>query len=578
MVMVVAVAAAACGQEDVSHPPAPTVAGYCVDSVNGDDLAGANDCTCEVSKNLSALKRGTPCRTIAAMTAKVPAGTPARVLLARDSSWREQIVASALPNGSSVLAYGSGARPILDAADVIPAAAWTKTAGRTNVYQATVNTGITPAGNRAGMGNRIWEDWTSGTAGRLAYVADVATCDATPGSWTGPTRPTGGNDVFYVHASDGSDPATSGKVYEWPARPYGVHGGQYPTDASKLAEIRGVETRRHGHHDGGILTATYAADFRVDPGGAGPVDPSHGLWCNGGVCEDGETSSVISYGDDLPGVTVRRVRVTCSAPVGAAAPMGIFFHTSVIGGHHWGKMVYEDIEGPLPGTTTCTFLLGGGTAQHIVVIRPRALNDNVNTLATYSHFTRLDVIGAQWVRHTAASDSWGVKVAAGATTNVRGGRFVTNRSFPSGVIYVDNASGAVTLTGNSFAFVGALGGQYRSAFNFSGAAAATSTRNFYSNAARPYDLQAAVTGLTAENNVYDTAASQYVFQSVYRDWAAWQAFGFDTTGSVRQATTMAGDITTGNVAPTAASAAWTVGAGADAYGDAHLAEWVAAIP
>ena len=636
--MVVAVVAAACGQEeDVSHPPAPTVAGYCVDSVSGDDLAGANDCTCEVSENLSTLRKGTPCRTIARLLAVAPPAA-ANVFLARGSYWREQLYVAAsaartlpggLLNGAKVLAYGSGRRPVLDGADVIPASSWTKTVGRTNVYQATVNTaGVI---GRPGIGNRIWENWTSQTywtprtvyalgarvtygphqyeaitagtsaaapapgptgfgqditdgtvhwkfiGGRLLYVADQATLDATPGSWTGPTRPSGGSDVIYVHPSDSSDPAASGKVYEVPMRMWGVNGGQYPGDIHKLAEIRGVETWRHGHHDGGILTVEYLADFRVDPGGAGTLDPSHGLWCNG-TCEDGEVSSIVSYGDNLPPVTVRRVRVTCNSPLqGSSSNTGLISHSSsVVGGNKHAKKTYEDMT-----ATACFVFLSGSAATHIAIIRPTALDGTVRTLGSFSYVDRLDVAGARWYTANTASLQGGVRLrdSAGAL-NVCGSRFVANRMI-TGLVTGDNGfTGTITARGNSFAYTdpGVFLG-WRQGINVSVATAATITaeRNLFFQSYEPIGAVQTDSSVAADYNVYSSHATQWRQAGIASTWAQWQALPRDAN-SVRETMTMAGDVTALNIAPVPASAAWTVGAGADGWGDANLAECIAAIP
>ncbi|HVX66117.1 MAG TPA: hypothetical protein VHA11_05935, partial [Bryobacteraceae bacterium] len=86
-----------------------------VDSVLGDD---ANSGT----GPQSAL------RTIAALEARIAEGD--RVGLARGSAWREQFT---LPAGRvEVVAYGTGAKPLLDCSDPVGAEAWSQAPGYQN--------------------------------------------------------------------------------------------------------------------------------------------------------------------------------------------------------------------------------------------------------------------------------------------------------------------------------------------------------------------------------------------------------------------------------------------------------------
>jgi hypothetical protein len=572
---------------DTAILKAPTVSGYCVDSVNGDDLGGANTCTCKVSKNLSALKKGTPCRTIARLLAVAPPAN-SNVLLARGSHWREMLymtgwsgVTGGLLNGTSVRAYGAGARPIFDGANTIPAANWTKTVGRTNVYQTTLDTSVVAYG-WAGIGMRIWEDWNGGTpgTGMLTRVADVATCDTTPGSWTGPTRPTHGNDVIYVHASDSSSPASNSKVYEWPARPWGVNGSQLAEDAHHLALIEGVETRRHGHHDGGLLIAGVGSvlrDFYQNTGGALPnVDPAHGVWCGGGAtCENGEAAEIVSYGNSQPGITVRNVTVNCTSPY-VTNDLGIYFHTSVSGGNKWGKMTYQDLT-----FRNCFKAFGGNAATQVAIIRPIAIDNTVHALASYDYVDRLDIVGARHVRYDdGAAQDPAVSIFntdAGHQAFIRGSRFVHYQT--TGLFNASTTSlGTITLQGNSVIWYGAGASALRTGiYNTATTANVVSERNLWYHPNIAFRLDGASATATVDRNVYNSDAAEWRLAGVTRTWAQWQAAGYDTNGA-REATVLAGDATTGDTAPTAASAAWTIGAGADAYGDAHLAEWIAAIP
>jgi hypothetical protein len=188
-----------------------------VDAVNGDDTRNGKSAR-------SAF------RTIAAVLPKVRAGDT--VMLASDSHWREQFTAPA--DRVQVAAYGAGARPLLDCSDAIAAGAWTKTAGCTKVYQATVPLDLITEWVSA------WENDI-----RLKRAASTADCDAGAASYwcQDSVSPT----TLYVHASDGSNPATNGKTYEYSKRAYG-----YDSGAVIGCFVSGIQTRRNLAKNGSL--------------------------------------------------------------------------------------------------------------------------------------------------------------------------------------------------------------------------------------------------------------------------------------------------------------------------------------
>jgi hypothetical protein len=153
--------------------------------------------------------------------------------LKRGSLWREQL---SLPGaGCRVGAYGGGERPILDASDEIAGGAWSKTAGRTYVYQCS----ITPAWS----GN----DWLNAfeDGAFLSRAVDLSTCDATPGSYF----PSGssGTITLYVHPTGNGNPASNGKTYEYSARPNGIDFYNHAN-----CRVSGVHTRKQLNCDGSL--------------------------------------------------------------------------------------------------------------------------------------------------------------------------------------------------------------------------------------------------------------------------------------------------------------------------------------
>jgi len=197
-----------------------------VDSINGSDSnAGTSP--------------GAAFRTIAKamQQAQVPGFN---VGLAANSRWREQITLTALYG--SVQAYGIGQKPLLDSSDQITAGSWTKTAGRTNVYQASV----TISNGGFAIYASVWQDGV-----RLARAADLATCDSTPGTYF-PSDETGASPIIlYINATDSSSPITNGKLYEYAARGNGIN-------TVNNATVRGIWTRRQVGFSGSMIFAQNA--------------------------------------------------------------------------------------------------------------------------------------------------------------------------------------------------------------------------------------------------------------------------------------------------------------------------------
>jgi len=196
------------------------IANWFVDSVNGND---AN----------SGKSPSQAFRTIAQLESVWVAGES--VALARGSHWREQMDVPGI--GCPIFAYGTGNRPLLDASDVITAGQWSKTAGRTNVYECS----ITP--NWVGAGKdyvNVYEDGIN-----MVRVANIATCDTTPDSYV-LSAEGAGTVTLYVHTEGSDNPATNGSTYEYTQRRYGLTGRSY------ACTITSVHTQRNLHEDGSL--------------------------------------------------------------------------------------------------------------------------------------------------------------------------------------------------------------------------------------------------------------------------------------------------------------------------------------
>ena len=166
-----------------------------VDSVNGDD---GND----------GRAPSRAFKTIARLEA-APLAEYDKVGVARNSNFREQLDIAI--DNLTVADYGTGSLPVFDASAIAANATFTKTGGRTNVYEITVSPdvdGVTTFIN-------VWENDSF-----LTLATDVANCDATPGSYY-VTSHVVAPLTIYVHASDSSDVRTNNKDYEHGQRRYG---------------------------------------------------------------------------------------------------------------------------------------------------------------------------------------------------------------------------------------------------------------------------------------------------------------------------------------------------------------------
>lgn len=172
--------------------------GYWVDLENGNDA-------------FDGLSSATPKATIAGLPLLIPGD---RIYLARGSRWREMLDTSGLV-ACQAINYGIGPRPVLDACDVVQAASWTKTAGRTNVYECTI-TGENPGGSSFSA-IVLQDGW------QLEPVADLTACDAAAGTHVVQGMASGAPVTIYVNLYGASKVPVDNQV-EISTRPTGFNG------------------------------------------------------------------------------------------------------------------------------------------------------------------------------------------------------------------------------------------------------------------------------------------------------------------------------------------------------------------
>lgn len=147
-----------------------------------------------------------------------------RIYLATGSHWREKLTIAS--HYVQVESYGAGARPIIDASDIL--GGWSKTGGQVNIYESspTIETTLNYYVS-------IFEDGAF-----MSRVASLAACDAAAGSYyiinEGTTNPT-----IYVHASDSGNPASNGSLYENSARLNAVYA-----QSANNCRFTGIDMKR----------------------------------------------------------------------------------------------------------------------------------------------------------------------------------------------------------------------------------------------------------------------------------------------------------------------------------------------
>ena len=179
------------------------------------------------------------------------------VRLARGSVFRETANFSA---GVTVETFGAGLRPIITGQDIVTEFA---IYGSGPAYTFTIDLSAVAA-NRGYPG--VWEDGI-----RLAEVASIAACEATPGSFffAGPGSHAGGwaagIKTYYVHPSDSSDPGSNNKLYEVYARIRAAN--------STGAKYNGIRFQSGWHHDGVAVPMTDCSIERIARHGNLPSIP-----------------------------------------------------------------------------------------------------------------------------------------------------------------------------------------------------------------------------------------------------------------------------------------------------------------
>lgn len=476
-----------------------------VDSVNGDDANTGRS-------PASALK------TIAALATK-PIKTNQTIYLARGSLWREYLDLSStgLNVAANVRAYGTGDRPVLAGDDVASNAAFSKTAGRTNVYQIAWSTD----GVAGTVRHCIWEDGV-----RLKRVANAAAVDATPGTFYAPD-PTAGPDTIYMHAYDSSDPATNGKLYEMSKRVSALRSNLYG------GSLFSIEGRRSTAFP--VTSYTYGEDL------IGREGKWHNIWFEGTCkgCQAIEAEPPPGYGGGTMFVSFPSTVSAASRPAicdGCIAQdsggadtglLGYYAHTD--GGSTWAALVFRNCVAD--GVSTG---FGGANAAKILVDGCTVKNSKYGVSA--ASVPRVDVIASTFCDGGPGKMQNAIGVNYYDDLNIIGNKVIGKGNANLGYLALTpSAGGDAQVWNNTFTTVDRTGFYWVAFYDNRGAAGSTTTfsRNVINAMNYAYNISAQP-GWAADYNLFSATMSLY-YGGAGTAWADYK------TASSQDANTQIGD-------------------------------------
>jgi hypothetical protein len=465
---------------------------FYVDSVNGND------------SNIGSLSA--PFATISKLMEQTL--TDKRVALVRGSHWREEMDLTGA-GFSNVTVHGFGPviepLPKIDGTDIASNAGWTATTATTNVFDRAWSNSI---GSRAKAKISVFED-----GDMLEWVADVATCDSTPGSFhIQDSSDYSDPETVYIHPTDSTDPTADGKLYEITARRDCFKGN---------GSFRDIHTTRQGNHDGSFIYSGEAENILASYGVV------HNIWVS-------------------PGSTATNCVAYQAQPNWRSGTGATLFITYGSGGQttrHYGCYAYHDLSDE---HSSFYSHMASGTSELMLYDGCRLYSEggvginaaDCDLVTVNDLFARL---GA--TRSTSANTlfcSGGSLDINNATVmnparilsrNVVDLRTHTTRSVSGAVLY----SGPTTMTNSTLSWDPAISSVYRNVFN-----GARSASNTYQNIA-VYGAQGnALRAVASDNapvsdfNVFSWHAKFKVAGIEYNTLAEYQAITSTDANSIEQ--------------------------------------------
>lgn len=418
----------------------------------------------------------------------------------------------------TIIGYG-GCKPLIDSSDVISAGAWSKTAGRTNIYQATVT--VVSGG---GVGYlRLWQDGVF-----LPEVADLATLDSTAGRFYVASNGTltGTSQTVYVNATDSSNPATSAHVYEINARLYGVLSTiTVPIKASNLW------TRRNQANNGSfeIGRGSFASDIRADDGTKhNALIHGQSYWQNIAMRDSYYNSGKIALvlNDDSPANWNATIKNVSYVETTGQAGAFLYGHTNLSG--QYGTVTVSGCSGSgMSGIS--------GFASAVMVLENCTIDGSVTAGSAVNTIRNVTTTGQISLGYPTTVTLDAVTVTG---TFVNGAvRFSNNLAYPAVTIKNSIFSDASPFGGGIYVGTGVTIGQFTLTGNTFLAVPGVVSNHLGGPGTANLPLG---TGSVVDGNTYHypTGVSAYLnYRGTFYDisnltqWNNWKALGFDANGS-----------------------------------------------
>lgn len=460
--------------------------GWYVDSVNGNDA----------NNGRSSSK---PFQTISALTS-ISEGDS--IYLAAGSSWREQLDISV--DLVSIIKYGVGADPIIDASDIDANGSFAKTGGRINVYEIS----ITPAWDVGNSWLNVWEGSTV-----LTRVADVATCDATPGSCY--PSAASGTITLYVHATDSSDVTANGYVYTHTQRQYAINAG-----GADYILVDGVTCRKQLHDNGSGFFGRYArlSNCQFNWG------HKHNVYIKDGARLIGTTCSGAYYGTSNGSMFIANE----NTPSG----IGVLFQNCVAELSSYDSYISGfDAHNNVGGSfgviryVSCTMTnlgqgIGAPSDCSQVIVQDCVINDCFRGVLCSSD---TEISGLTWDSGAIANVRAVAPIANGLTISAEDSSFTIGNTVDGGVIYLAN-SGTFSVDGCIFGADNHAAGITRAVYvDDAGANVNVSGCTYDSGWNQVYRLVTWNSFASDYNAFADGTESFYINPTTYNTVAAWVA-------------------------------------------------------
>lgn len=470
---------------------------YYVDSVNGNDSNSGRSPT-------------TALKTLTALPTLFPYDT---VRLVTDSIFRNQKFAN-IPNNLTIEAYGSGAKPIMRGDASLSSGGWSKTVGRTFVYERTITFDADPSGYMLIFENDAF----------MARKTSVANVDSNAGSYYC-TSDTAGTATLYIHATGDGDPASNGKTYDYTKTALSI-------DAFSAVgvKLRGVIFKRSLYQNGyvylGKNSYAYSCDFQQNS--------RHNFICRGGFYGEsctftdgyyaGAGATLFVCYEASPTAADTVTLISCTASNSGSpdtAVTGYLNHGAASPGTNFGPVTYIScaaqnvatgwscIDSTLFTFTSCTF----STVTYGI------------SVGVASTFNITGVTGSVF--------TFGVEVAAAATVNVTTPNLTSTAAGFGGCIH-STAGGTITMSGGTLTSDNPTNDGARGCFGINTTNTTWIINGMRIALRRPvYFVTNNHTLNAMDNQSYSNAAAIWQYQGSSRvGLAAWKsATGFDTNST-----------------------------------------------